>query len=201
LEAAVQGGAVQDADAFARHVEYVLRNGVARREGVAVARAWSAQARGTGREALDVDWELDAMNLCRETRLASRQMGRQVLRVAGEQFDNCGARRQYRLEVDHGKSPGHLAVVLGMTLGACGWGKRETIAAFLYQTAVGFVSAAMKLLPIGQRDGQRLVGGWLPLFDELSRTAASARQMHGWTPIQDIYAMQHATLRMRLFRS
>jgi urease accessory protein len=88
-----------------------------------------------------------------------------------------------------------------LTLAASGWDRTDAIAAFLYQTAAGFVSAAMKLLPIGQREGQRLLAQWTPLFIELSRRIPIKTDMLSWSPIQDIYAMRHGRLESRLFRS
>jgi urease accessory protein len=99
------------------------------------------------------------------------------------------------------RTPGHFPVALALTLADAGWGKAETIAAFCYQTAIGFVSAALKLLPIGQREGQHLLERWTPLFDECAREAAQSTNMTGWSPVQDIYAMRHSRLESRLFRS
>jgi urease accessory protein len=201
LEAAVQGGLVRDSATLARYVEDYLRSGLGRCEAVAVARAWDAQARGAGREAIDADWELEAMKLGCETRLASRQMGRQVLKVAGEQHKATVILADYQGEVKAGRSPGHLAVSLGLTLGTCGWKKEETVAAFLYQSTVGLVSAALKLLPLGQREAQRLLDGWAPLIAQLSRDSKKRTEMTAWVPVQDIYTMRHSRLTSRLFRS
>jgi urease accessory protein len=201
LEAAVQAGAVKDATQLATYVEDLLRGGMSRREAVAVARAWDAQARGTWREAIGADWELDAMKLGRETRMASRQMGRQVMKIAAEQLEGKTVLRDYLAAMEREETPGHLAVSLGLTLGACGWKAEEAVAAYLYQTAVGFVSAAMRLLPIGQREGQRLLDGWLPLIYRISRDAKPRLPLSSWSPVQDIYGMKHGHLEWRLFRS
>jgi len=42
LEAAVQGGAIRTGEDFSRYAEDVLRNGMGRREAIAVARAHNA---------------------------------------------------------------------------------------------------------------------------------------------------------------
>jgi urease accessory protein len=71
----------------------------------------------------------------------------------------------------------------------------------MYQTAQGMVSAAMKLLPVGQQQGQQLLAEWGPLIVELSRGVSPRSGLGSWSPIQDIYAMRHARLESRLFRS
>jgi urease accessory protein len=201
LEAAVQGGAVKNSDQLARYVEDLLRGGMSRREALAVKLANRAGSAGQLDAAVEVDRELDSMKLGRESRLASRQMGRQVIKVAADQLRGKTVLRDYLDVVGADRTPGHLAVSFGLTLGACGWKGEETVVAFLYQAAAGFVSAAMRLFPIGQREGQRVLGEWLPLIDRISREINIGTPMSSWSPIQDIYAMRHGHLERRLFRS
>lgn len=201
LEAAIQGGAVKHPDQLARYVEDLLRGGMSRREVLAVRVANRAGSAGEIVSAIDIDRELDAAKLSRESRLASRQMGRQVIRVAADQLHARPVLNTYHEAVESEQTPGHLAVSFGTTMGACGWKPEETVAAFLYQTVVGFVSAAMRLSPIGQHEGQRLLSEWLPLIDRISREINLDATMSSWSPIQDIYAMRHGQLEWRLFRS
>lgn len=200
LEAAVQGGAVRDAEDARCYVTDLLRNGLGRREAVAVGAAQGAGAVGVVQPALDADRELETMKTGRESRLASRQMGRHLMRVAGGP-DSAPVLQAFLGWVEERKTPGHLPVSLGLTLGAWGWMKEDAIAAYLHQTSTGLVSAALKLLPIGQRQGQWLLESWLLLIADLSCEAASRTEMSAWVPIQDIHAMRHASLTTRLFRS
>ncbi|MGE0645693.1 MAG: urease accessory protein UreF [Nitrospira sp.] len=201
LEAAVQAGAVKNSDQFARYIEDLLRGGMSRREVVATKIANVAGSQGRIVPAIEIDRRLDAAKLSRESRIASRQMGRQVIRVAADQINAKSIIGAYRDEVESDQAPGHLAVTFGLTLGVCGWSQEETAAAFLYQTAVGFVSAAMRLTPLGQHEGQRILGEWLPLIERVSREVDLRAEMSSWSPIQDIYSMRHGSLEWRLFRS
>jgi len=187
LEAAVQGGAIKNSDQLARYVEDLLRGGFSRREVLATKIA--------------IDRKLEATKLSRESRLASRQMGRQVVRVAADQIRGKPILAVFRDEVESERAPGHVAVTFGLTLGAAGWSQENTAAAFLYHTAVGFVSAAMRLSPLGQHEGQRILGEWLPLIERISRETNTSDVLSSWSPVQDIYAMRHGALEWRLFRS
>lgn len=201
LEAAIQGGAVKDSDQLGRYVEDLLRGGMSRREVLAAKIANRAGATGLIAKAIEADCDLEAAKIGRESRVASRQMGRQVLKIAADQLRDKPVVESYREAVKADRTPGHLAVSFGLTLGTCGWDSQETAAAFLYQTAVGFVSAAMRLSPLGQREGQRVLGEWLPLIDRISREVDGTMPISSWSPIQDIYAMRHGRLEWRLFRS
>jgi len=201
LEAAVQGGAVRNAEELSRYVAEVLTTGIGEREAVAVGFAHDACVSGVMNLAFETDRELDAMKLGRESRLASRQMGRQVIRLAAEQSIRHPLLEEFLTAVEAERTPGHLAVTIGMTFAAAGWSKEDSIAAFLYQTATGYVAAAMKLLPLGQREGQRLIDSWLDVIQQISLRAVQQQALRSWSPVQDIYAMRHSRLESRLFRS
>lgn len=201
LEAAVQGGAVRNAEELSRYVVESLTTGIGEREAVAVGLAHDACVSGILQIALKADQELEAMKLGRESRTASRQMGRQVIRLAANQHARQSLIEDYLAAVEAGQTPGHLALSFGLTLAAAGWSKEETIAAFLYQTATGFVAAAMKLMPIGQREGQWLLESWIEVIERVSHNAAHQQRLQSWSPVQDIYAMRHSRLESRLFRS
>jgi urease accessory protein len=201
LEAAVQGGAVRNAEDLSRYVVETLTTGLGEREAVAAGLAHDACVSGILDVALKADREVEAMKLGYESRTASRQMGRQVIRLAADQLTRRPLIEDYLAAVEAGRTPGHLAVSLGLTLAAAGWSKENTVAAFLYQTATGFVAAAMKLLPIGQREGQGLLESWIEVIERVSRNAVHQRVLQSWSPVQDIYAMKHSRLESRLFRS
>jgi urease accessory protein len=201
LEAAVQGGVVRNAEELSRLVVESLTTGMGEREAVVVGLAHDSFVSGVLDIALTVDRELNEMKLGREGRSSSRQMGRQVIRVAVEHSDRHRLIDDYLAAVEADRTPGHMAVSLGLTLAAAGWSKEDTIAAFLYQAATGFVAAAMKLMPIGQREGQRLLESWLEVIERVSHKAAHQRVLQSWSPVQDIYAMRHSRLESRLFRS
>ena len=192
LEAAVQCGAVHNGKDLAGYVEDLLVRGIAKREAATTDRLDLALA---------VDRQLDELKLGRDSRLASRQIGRQVMKGAAGQTNENRVVKEFRRAIDEGRTPGHVPVAIGMTLAACGWSRQDTVAAFLYQTVQGFVSAAMKLLPVGQQEGQQLLHDWGPLITELSRRAKPQTRLVSWSPVHDIYAMRHARLESRLFRS
>jgi len=201
LESAVKCGAIENGKDLAGYVEDLLVHGVGKREAAATATAHLAAATDRLDLALTVDRQLDELKLSRESRLASRQIGRQVMKGAAGQNDENRVVKEFRRAIDEGRTPGHVPVAIGLTLAGCGWSRQDTVAAFLYQTAQGFVSAAMKLLPVGQQEGQQLLNDWAPLMTELSRRAKPHANLMSWSPVQDIYAMRHARLESRLFRS
>jgi urease accessory protein len=201
LEAAVQEGAVRNAEDLSQYVDEILRMGIGGSDAVAVALSHRAATDGKLQIACDADHELDAMKFCRESRLASRQMGRQVIRIAAEQATVGSLLHDFLARVEAERSPGHVSITLGLALGTFGWERQTSVAVYLYQSSVGLISAALKLLPIGQREAQRLLASLLPIIEEVSRQAQGRTVLTSFIPLQDIYAMRHSGLAMRLFRS
>lgn len=200
LEAAVQGGVVGNAASYQEFVTDQLCFGLGTREAVAIGLTWDRAQQGVMLPVVEVDRQVEAMQLSEASRKASRQMGRQVLRVAAEQFQSL-LLDDYRASVESGVAPGHLPITMGLTLWTAGWGKQAAIAGFLYQALVGYNAAAMKLLPIGQRESQRLLHEWLPQVTGIAAAAAGETRLSSWTPVHDVYAMRHSRLESRLFRS
>jgi urease accessory protein len=137
-----------------------------------------------------------------ETREASRQMGRQTLRVAAA----LGADEVLAVlarAVGDGLAPGHHASVFGAALGRAGVEPEMAAAAYLHSTAALLVGAALRLITLGQLDGQRVLAAMRPRIARLAAAAATARPADMWSfnPGLELAGLRHATLEARLFRS
>ena len=200
LEAAVQDGAVRNAEDLSQYVTDLLWGGLGAREGVAARLGHRTAVTGRLDLAIAADRELDAMKLGREGRLASKQMGRQMMK-AGDDGTAPAIVSRFARALEDGRTPGHLPVCLGVLLGGRGWGAQATVAAFLYHSATGLLSAGLRLLPMGQQEAQRLLTGWLPVIEAVSHQASRTGSMASAAPLHDIYGMRHGRLEWRLFRS
>ena len=145
---------------------------------------------------VEIDGAVDALKVPRELREASRSLGRRRLKVVA-------AAEEYRLRVEADATPGHQAVVTGMHTSLAGVTREEALLAFVYGTAAGLVSAAMKLLPLGQTRAQALLSKLGEAAPEWIRAADAMvlEELGGFTPALDIAAMRHETAAPRLFIS
>ena len=79
----------------------------------------------------------------------------------------------------------------------------DTVSAFLHAAVSAQIQAALRLLPIGQRDGAKILAR---LHDDIERAAEKAlatplEALGSATPIMDSCAMRHVELTSRIFRS
>jgi urease accessory protein len=202
LETYAQDGRVRDRAGVEALVAAHLEGSAGPAEAVAVAAAvrLAAAADVTGWIALDE--RLEAMKPVPETREASRQMGRQTLRVAAA----LGADEVLAVlarAVGDGLAPGHHASVFGAALGRAGVEPEMAAAAYLHSTAALLVGAALRLITLGQLDGQRVLAAMRPRIARLAAAAATARPADMWSfnPGLELAGLRHATLEARLFRS
>jgi len=202
LETYVQDGAVTDRAGLEAFVSAHLEGSAGPADAVAAASAVRLAAAGDLAGWVALDARLEAMKPVPETRAASRQMGRQTLRIAAATGDDAFLSALARA-VDDGLAAGHHAAVFGAALGRAGAEAEDAAAAYLYATAALLVGAGLRLLALGQLDGQRVLTAVRPRIARLAQAAAAATPEDMWSfnPGLELAGIRHATLEARLFRS
>ncbi len=202
LETCVQHGAIADATGAERYLRAYLEASAGPCDAVAAVNALAAARRDDLAAILDFDRALDAMKPASEMREASRQMGRQTVRIAAATLDAPLISALERAAAE-GATPCHHAIVFGAAGGVSGWTPEDCATAYLYAAAAQLVGATLRLLPVGQLEGQRILARAEALITRLAREAAARGIDEIWSfaPGVEIAAMQHAGLEARLFRS
>lgn len=203
LEYYVQCGQVRDADGVCDFIRANLEGSLAPFETVAMLAALRCVRRkGDLAALLTLDQQLEAMKPVEELRNASRQMGRQMIRIAAE-LTQDRLLRSYFLATESDSTPGHHAVCFGVIGGSLGWPEPDATRAFLFSATSAIVGAALRLLPLGQLCGQRILWEIKPAIERLAQqaTAQDSSEMWSFVPGIEIASMRHAQLDARLFRS
>jgi urease accessory protein len=202
LERYCQAGIVRDREGLERFLLTQLEGAAGPCDATAAAAAVRALGRGDLAACRRLDEELEAMKVVKEFREGSRQMGRQTLRVAARLTGDSrlGA---YLDDVDARRAPGHHAIAFGMSGGALGWDAEATATALLYATTALLVGAALRLMPMGQLEGQAVLWSLHPVIRRVAREAAERAPGDLWSfaPGQDVQGMLHERQDARLFRS
>ncbi|GAA0586462.1 urease accessory UreF family protein [Craurococcus roseus] len=199
LEAAVEEGSVRDRAGLVAYVSAVLRAGAGRVDGALLAAAWRAAEAGDD-AALDGAAELGAAwRGTAETALESLQQGAAFAAVTEAawpeaRFAAFAARRGRRLPA---------AVAFGAAAGFHAVPLRPALAGWLGAFAANLVSAGVRLVPLGQTDGQVATAALLPVVEEATDAAFAADpdRLGTAAPVLDLLSMRHETQYTRLFRS
>jgi len=202
LETLVQSGRVQTADDVATFLRTHLANSAAPTDAVIALAARKAALAHDLPTCLRLDQMLEALKIAAEPREASRQMGRQTLRILRDLSPGPFIAR-FAAETESQAAPCHHPVVFGIASAALNWPPEETASAFLYSASALIVGASLRLLPLGQLAGQRILWSLGPVIATLSRAVQDKTEddVSSFTPEIEIAAMRHESLDARMFRS
>lgn len=181
----------------------LARQGLARSEGLAFVLAYRAARGGRLQEALELDREALAMLLPAEWRQATVATGRRLLAMGAELWP-CPSLQAYLQAVERGDSPGTRPVAAAWVHQAAGIPLRPALLSYLYSAVQGLVSAVVRLAPLGQTEGIKLLSALLAseVGEAAQRALATPRwQMGSFLPEMEIMGMEHERLATRLFAS
>ncbi len=184
LEAAVAEGVVRDPDSLAAWVEDLLAYGAGRTDAILLAHAFRAP------ESDDVGDLAAALQPSAERLLEAGLQGAAFAETAAAAWGCLGRAAPYPVAV------GRAAAARGLPL-------EGTITLYLQTFASNQISAGVRLIPIGQTDGQRALARLLTLCRSVAADALDAGldDLGGVAIRSDIASMNHETQTTRLFRS
>ncbi len=196
IEMAVEEGRLRKQADLVAYIASVLRQGAGRVDAVLFAQALGAP----DDQALDEIAELAAAwRGTAETALEATQQGGSFASVTvscwpDARFAAFAARHRGRLS--------H-AVAFGAAAGMAGIPLRPALFAFLQGFCANLVSAGVRLIPLGQTDGQIATAALLPIITACTDAAltTSLEELGTASPLLDMLSMRHETQYTRLFRS
>ncbi|MBW6397670.1 urease accessory protein UreF [Roseomonas sp. HJA6] len=199
LETAVEDGSVRNRDDLVAYVGQALRDGAGRVDGALLAEAHRAFAAGKA-ATLDAVTELGAAwRGTAETALEAEAQGTAFLNVT------LAAWPEPRLAALVARHPRRIvhAVAFGAAAAAHGVALREAAFGYLSAFAANLVSAGVRLVPLGQTDGQIATAALMPIVTEATEAALRAKldRLGTASPALDLFSIRHETQYTRLFRS
>lgn len=155
LETYVAQGRVRTARALEEFVMNVLMHAIAPSDGVACAAVYRAGAEWES-VARKLDPRLTAMKGVTEFRQASRALGIRFLRTTGQLFALPRA-TTYLAAIDAKTLYGHLSLAYGLVCRDLDVPLGPALAAWFRALCASFVTAGVRLVPLGQTEGQAML--------------------------------------------
>ena len=196
LEWTVESGAVADVAGLADYVATVLEAGAGWADLVLLAAAWRTARAGDDdgfEQVRELAWALRGTS---ETALETTQQGASFVLATRAAWPGTPLDRL----------AGGTALTYPVAFGAAAAGQIPLDAAllgFAQAVAANLVSAGVRLIPLGQTDGQRTLAKLAPIVARIAQTAAatSLDDVGTAAPAIDLSSMRHETQYTRLFRS
>lgn len=190
LEYAVEAGVVTDRASLSDWIEDCLRHGAGRSDAILAAHAWRAEEEATRAELAELAL---ALQPAKERLLESAAQGAAFQLVTAAVWPAGAA----------DAAPLPYPVAVGAAARAHAVPLDEMLEAYLWAFAANLVSAGVRLVPLGQTDGQRVQAALMPAVLDVARGAETAGidEIGGCAFLAEIAAMRHETQHVRLFRS
>jgi urease accessory protein len=190
IEYAVEAGLVTDRASLSDWIEDCLRHGAGRSDAIIAAHAWRAEDAAARADLAELAL---ALSPSRERLLETEAQGAAFQLVTAAVWP-AGA-------VDAAPLPYPVAV--GVAARAHSIPLDEMLQAYLWAYAANLVSAGVRLIPLGQTDGQRVQAALMPVVLVVAGEAETSDldDIGGCALRAEIAAMHHETQHVRLFRS
>lgn len=187
LETAVAEGAVSDAASLGSWVADCLAHGGGRTDAILLAHAYRAE----DDEAVAEIAALAAALAPAKERLGETEaLGAAFAEVTEAAWGGGGGPAPYPVAVARAAAAHDAPLALAVRL-------------YLQAFAANLISAGVRLIPLGQTEGQRALAALAPLIEGTASEALAADlgDLGGAAILSDIAAMRHETQEVRLFRS
>ena len=202
LETYVQQGLVKDKLSALEFVVEMLSQNLRYADATFVSLVYDATKKNDLEEILLLDEQCTAVKLPKEMRVASNKLGLRLMKIFQPSNKNELV-NEYALAIKNQKALGHYCIAFGMYAQTLLISKEDTLSGFYYNAAVGFVTNAVKLIPLSQQSGQEILFEIQDLIEELvQQTLAPDTDLIGMCCSSfDIKSMQHERLYSRLYMS
>ena len=195
LEWAVQAGWVRDEATAREWITGVMRDSLARLDVPILIRLYGAWERGDGQAAREWNHYLAVSRGCPEFRDEDFHLGRSLARLLPDlDVPDAAAWK--------GENP-TFAVLFSLAARHWGIGVEDACAGYLWTWAENQVAAAIKLVPLGQTAGQRILSEVATIIPDLVEEGMVVEDdgIGAITPGLTLAGMMHETQHTRLFRS
>ena len=199
IEWAVEAGDITDAETLKRWLLVVLADGGGFCDAVFFVHAHRAVEAGDAAALRAVAELAAAFAPSKERHLETTAQGRAFIEATRAAWP-CAALDALAAAWD---GPVAYPVAVGVSAAGHGIALDAALAAYLHAVAANFISAGVRLIPLGQTDGQRLLAALEPVVAATATRAAATRleDVGSAAFCADIASMRHETQYTRLFRS
>jgi urease accessory protein len=202
LETYVQKGIIKDKISAKDFVVQMLEQNLQYTDAAFASLAYNAFEENNFEEIVLLDETCTAVKLPKEIRQASLKLGKRLLKI----FSAASTHQfmvDFRNKVQQQNSGGNYSVLFGAIAASLNVSKLDMLIGFYYNAAVGMITNSVKLIPLGQQDGQEILFSLHTLINELAtKSLQPDKDLLGLCCAGfDIRSMQHEGLYSRLYMS
>jgi len=202
IEFAVEGGLVSDRGTLTRWVDAIVLHGAGRNDATLFRAAWQSVTDDDPKALVWAAEMADVYRATSETALESTGQGRAFLEALTAVWPEPEITKWTKALAAMDRPPAY-AVTVGVAAAVAKIPLRPALIAYLHALAANLVSAGVRLVPLGQTDGQLTLAA-LEATVHAAANQALSRPIDDFgttAPMLDWASMKHETQYTRLFRS
>jgi len=202
LETYVQEKIVKDRASATAFITEMLSRNLKYTDAAFVSMAYDAAEKKDLQKILELDEECTAVKLPMEMRQASKKLGMRLQKIF-QPLHKSDLVKTIAEKISAQETSGNYCIVFGLIAQSLQIPKPDALHGFYYNAVAGFVTNCVKLIPLGQQDGQEMLFSLLPSIQQLTaETMDIDIDMIGLCCTGfDIRCMQHEQLYSRLYMS
>lgn len=202
LENYIQEGVVHDHETFSEWLHIYLNEQLVYSDGLAASLVYDALEESDFKKIWELDRKLTVQSLARESREGSQRMGARLLEIS-ETLYGAPNLTHYRERIKKKQSFGHPAIAFTMVGHFLEVQKETTILYYLYSTVANLIQNAVRAIPLGQTNGQKIVYAFQ---ENLLKTTEKIMHLDEMdfgvvSPGLELSQMQHERVNIRIFMS
>ena len=202
LETYVQQNIVKDKSTAKAFITEMLCRNLQYTDAAFVSLAFEAATKNDLQTIVELDAECTAVKLPMEMRQASKKLGMRLLKIF-QPLSTNDLILEYNNALQSQQATGNYCIAFGIIAQSMNISKQDALYGFYYNAAAGFVTNSVKLIPLGQQDGQEILFSLMPVMQQLAEQSMNIdKDLIGLCCTGfDIRCMQHEQLYSRLYMS
>lgn len=202
LETYVQEGLVYDRQSFAQWLTAFLFEQLVYTDGLACKIAFIALEQNDLEALWSLDHKLNVQNLPSETREGTQKIGQRMAKIVQSLYD-IPVLSLYSDRMQKKQSFGHPSIVFTMVGHHLSTSSFATTMYYLYSTCSSLIQNAVRAIPLGQTDGQKIIQQF---HGELQKATEMVQRLETEdfgivSPGLEIAQMKHEHVNIRIFMS
>ncbi len=202
LETYVQQGKVNSPETTATFIKNMLKSSIVHNDASYIRLVYEALEKGDFNEVKKVDDECSAQKSPKEIREGSYKLGARLFKIFTEKNDHPMLKELVKY-ITENEEIGNYPIVYAVICFISDISLEEALTGFFFSTASGMVTNAVKLVPLGQLQGQTVLFEIQGYIEEwVKKTINLDKKLIGLASVGfDLRSMQHEKLFSRLYMS
>lgn len=202
LETYTQKEIIKSVESVRVFLTEILTHSVLPNEASFISLVFDACEQKDWEKIIELDTLCNASKLPREIRTASQKLGIRLMKIFNPLIQT-DLTKQLELALSAKTIYGHYCILYAIYAHELKIEKKEALEGFFYNTTIGYITNAVKLIPLSQDSGQVMLFQLLPVLENLTQKALNPDfDLLGMSATAfDIRAMEHENLYSRLYMS